>query len=181
MADAKPAPPPGPSVTVTKKTEDDFATDLRALSARLNRGLLGQTPGKTIIGTCTTCGADIFGRRKKGARFCSGKCRTAAYRKRKPSPNVSALRESLEWTQAGETALREENARLKAEIDRLKAASAPSSVEQQLAADARRAKLERAEERARRISRRYRQDQHRAGAARGAVPRKTSGRTKDAP
>ena len=57
--------------------------------------------------------------------------------------------------------LEEENKRLRAEDKRLRAAPvaqdlAPSPVEEQLAADARRAKIERASERARRISRRFR-------------------------
>ena len=57
--------------------------------------------------------------------------------------------------------LEEEDKRLRAENKRLRAAPVaqglvPSPVEEQLAADARRAKIERASEKARRMSRRFR-------------------------
>ncbi len=139
-----------------------------------------QPPDKKRIGVCAHCGATIYGRRAKGALFCSGKCRTAAYRKRKPSPSVGALAEDLEWARAGEARLRDENASLQMSLRQLQAENAalrvrltqleaenarlrqgaakPSATdeERRLAAEARRAKVERAEKRAEIVAKRIR-------------------------
>lgn len=45
----------------------------------------------TMIGTCKECGNE-FELKRQSARFCSGKCRTRAYRKRKQAGEVSVRR-----------------------------------------------------------------------------------------
>lgn len=45
----------------------------------------------TMIGTCKQCGEE-FELKRMSARFCSGKCRTRAYRERKKVGEVSVRR-----------------------------------------------------------------------------------------
>jgi hypothetical protein len=100
-------------------------------------------------GVCAYCLGAIVGRRA-GARYCSSKCRVRACRARTDTPAArrSALLFSLE-------ALKEENARLRALVSSLQEENARlrrhPAAENPLAADARRAKIARAEERARRV------------------------------
>lgn len=110
-------------------------------------------------GTCAHCGKPMFDRRAD-ARFCSTKCRTAACRKALPPPATRKVQK----LQAEVQRLVAENARLQALVQRLQAGQSrpeplvqrlPSTEkERDLAAEARRAKLLRAEERAKRVLRR---------------------------
>jgi hypothetical protein len=127
---------------------DNRILDRDAEAKKALKRLKKMSEPQVKTGTCAHCGRDIFNRRAV-ARFCSAKCRVAACRKALPPP---ATRE-VERLQA-------ENARLETLVQRLEAENArlqalvrhlPSKKERDLAAEARRAKLLRAEERAKRV------------------------------
>jgi hypothetical protein len=132
------------------------------------RALRKATYPKT--GTCAHCGRDMFNRRAS-ARFCSTNCRTAACRKALPPPATREVQRLQTLVQH----LEAENARLQALVQRLQAGKAgtkrasltiegtaeplaqrlPSTgKERYLAAEAKAAKVLRAEERGRRAMRR---------------------------
>jgi hypothetical protein len=126
---------------------DNDTLDRDAEAKASLKRLQKETEPQVKTGTCVHCGRDIFNRRAD-ARFCSTKCRVAACRKALPPP---ATRE-VQRLQALAQHLEAENARLQALVQQL-----PSTgKERDLAAEARRAKLLRAEERGKRVLQRGR-------------------------
>ena len=59
-----------------------------------------------MLGKCEQCGEE-FELQRMSARFCSGKCRTRAYRKRKKSGEVSVRRYNTVTTEALENLIAE--------------------------------------------------------------------------
>jgi hypothetical protein len=128
--------------------DDDRVLDRDAEAKASLKRLKKAFESQVKTGTCGHCGRDMFNRRAD-ARFCSTRCRTTACRKALPPPVTREVRSLQAENARLETLvqdLKAENSRLQALVQHL-----PSKKERDLAAETRRAKLLRAEERAKRV------------------------------